>query len=200
MNKKNWDKFAPIYNIFMWKNHKAYEQMYELIRKEVENKTVLELATGTGLIAKNIGAVTRKVDATDYSEEMIKVALKGNYPKQVRFSIEDANNLSFISNFFDVVIISNALHIMSEPRKVLCEIARVLNKNGILIAPIFTHGNLSLVKRMLSKTMRIVGFQVKQKWTTDEYLEFLRENGWKIRKMKVIKAAFPLTYVVCSKM
>ena len=28
MNKKNWDKFAPIYNLFMKKDKKAYTQMY----------------------------------------------------------------------------------------------------------------------------------------------------------------------------
>ena len=37
---------------FMRKDRAAYEEMYKLIRPVVKAKTVLELATGTGLIAK----------------------------------------------------------------------------------------------------------------------------------------------------
>ena len=51
--KKNfWDRNARIYTRFMRKDRAAYETMYALIRPVVKAKTVLELATGTGLIAK----------------------------------------------------------------------------------------------------------------------------------------------------
>ena len=54
-NSQNfWDKNAGRYDRFMRKDAAAYEQMYELLRPVVRHKTVLELATGTGLIAKNI--------------------------------------------------------------------------------------------------------------------------------------------------
>ena len=36
------------------KDRAVYEKMYELIRPVVKDKTVLEVATGTGLIAKHI--------------------------------------------------------------------------------------------------------------------------------------------------
>ena len=51
-HKNFWDRNARIYNRFMRKDHAAYEKMYALIRPAVKAKTVLELATGTGLIAK----------------------------------------------------------------------------------------------------------------------------------------------------
>ena len=38
----------------MQKDWAAYDEMYALIRPVVKAKTVLELATGAGLIAKNI--------------------------------------------------------------------------------------------------------------------------------------------------
>ena len=40
---------------------------------------------------------------------------------------------------FDVVIVSNALHIVPQPEKALAEIHRVLKDDGVLIAPTFTH-------------------------------------------------------------
>lgn len=70
MNKKNWDKFAPIYNLFMKKDKKAYTQMYRKIRNTVQSKEVLELATGTGLIAGNIAGSAKRVEATDFSESL----------------------------------------------------------------------------------------------------------------------------------
>ena len=41
--------------------------MYELIRPVVQDKTVLEVATGTGLIAKHIVKVAARIEATDAS-------------------------------------------------------------------------------------------------------------------------------------
>ena len=52
--KNFWDRNAGRYNRFMRKDRAAYEKIYALIRPVVKAKTVLELASGTGLIAKNI--------------------------------------------------------------------------------------------------------------------------------------------------
>ena len=47
-----WDKNAKRYDRFMRKDAVAYRQMYEMIRPVVKSKTVLELATGTGVDRK----------------------------------------------------------------------------------------------------------------------------------------------------
>ncbi|MDE6666204.1 MAG: class I SAM-dependent methyltransferase [Ruminococcus sp.] len=197
MNKKNWDKFAPIYNLFMKKDKKAYVQMYQKIRNTVQFKEVLELATGTGLIAGNIAGSAKRFEATDFSEKMIVEARKSFHANNLNFAVADACHLPYDSDSFDVVIISNALHIMPEPKKALAEIHRVLKKDGILIAPTFVHAKMTFPKRLLSKAMGIVGFQVAYKWTAETYLNFLRKNGWKIRKKSLLKASFPLVYVEC---
>ena len=72
--KNFWDKNAGRYDCFMRKDAAAYEQMYELLRPVVRHKTVLELATGTGLIAKNIVNSAAHIEATDASPEMIAEA------------------------------------------------------------------------------------------------------------------------------
>ena len=51
-HKNFWDRNAVRYDRFMRKDRAAYEEMYALIRPVVKAKTVLELAIGTGLIAK----------------------------------------------------------------------------------------------------------------------------------------------------
>ena len=47
--------------------------------------------------------------------------------------------------------------------------------------------------------MKLAGFPLHSKWTSEEYLRFLRQNGWAVRKSVVLKASFPLTYAECEK-
>ena len=42
--------------------------------------------------------------------------------------------------------------------------------------------------------MKLAGFPLHSKWTSREYLAFLRENGWKVQKSTVPRASFPLAY------
>ena len=77
-HKNFWDKNAGRYDRFMQKDGAAYDEMYALIRPVVKAKTVLELATGTGLIAKNIANAAAHIEATDASAEMIAEAKRGN--------------------------------------------------------------------------------------------------------------------------
>ena len=139
MNKTFWDRTAKIYDRFMRKDRKAYEQMYALICPIVEHKQVLELATGTGLIAKHIVRSADRIEATDASSEMIEQAKRGVQSSKLHFSVQDMFHLPYADSSFDVVIVSNALHIVPNPEKALEEIKRVLKADGVLIAPTFTH-------------------------------------------------------------
>ena len=74
--KDFWDRSAGLYDRFMRKDGAAYEMMYEMIQPVVRHKTVLELATGTGLIAKHIVNAAALVEATDETGQSLgKAAL-----------------------------------------------------------------------------------------------------------------------------
>ena len=173
--------------------------MYELIRPVVRHKTVLELATGTGLIAKHIVNAAAHIEATDASVEMIAEAKRDNRSAKLYFSVQDMFRLPYAEESFDVVIVSNALHIVPQPEKALQEIRRVLKDDGVLIAPTFTHAGNSFSGKVRAFFMKLAGFPLHSKWTSEEYLGFLRQNGWTVRKSVVLKASFPLTYAECVK-
>ena len=198
-HKNFWDRNAGLYDCFMRKDRAVYEKMYELICPVVKDKTVLEVATGTGLIAKHIVKVAACIEATDASPEMIAEAKRGNCSAKLHFSVQDMFSLPYAGNSFDVVIVSNALHIVPQPEKSLREIKRVLKDDGVLIAPTFTHAENSLRGRIKAYFMRLAGFPLHSRWTSEEYLSFLRQNGWRVRKSAVLKASFPLTYAECVK-
>ena len=198
-HKDFWDKNAGRYDRFMRKDRAAYDEMYELIRPIVRHKTVLELATGTGLIAKHIVNAAAHIEATDASAEMIAEAKRDNRSAKLYFSVQDMFCLPYANQSFNVVIVSNALHIVPQPEKALAEIRRVLKDGGVLIAPTFTHAGNSFSGRAKAFFMKLAGFPLHSKWTSEEYLRFLRQNGWAVRKSAVLKASFPLTYAECVK-
>ena len=198
-HKNFWDKNAGRYDRFMRKDRAAYDEMYELIRLVVRHKTVLELATGTGLIAKHIVNAAAHIEATDASPEMIAEAKRDNRSAKLYFSVQDMFCLPYAEESFDVVIVSNALHIVPQPEKALAEIRRVLKDDGVLIAPTFTHAGNSFSGMVKAFFMKLAGFPLHSRWTSEEYLRFLRQNGWSVRKSAVLKASFPLTYAECEK-
>ena len=151
-HKNFWDKNAGRYDRFMQKDRAAYDEMYVLIRPVVKAKTVLELATGTGLIAKHIVNAAALVEATDASAEMIAEAKRDNHSAKLHFSAQDMFRLPY--------------------------------------------ANQSFVKAFF---MKLAGFPLHSKWTSEEYLRFLGQNGWTVRKSAVLKASFPLTYAECVK-
>lgn len=198
-HKNFWDKNAGRYDRFMRKDRAAYDEMYALIRPVVKGKTVLELAAGTGLIAKNIVNAAAHIEASDTSAEMIREAKRRNHSAKLYFSVQDMFCLPYADESFEVVIVSNALHIVPQPEKALAEIHRVLRDDGVLIAPTFTHAENSFFGNSKAFFLKLAGFPLYSRWTSEEYLCFLQQNGWTVRKSDVLKASFPLTYVECVK-
>ena len=198
-HKNFWDRNAGRYDRFMRKDRAAYEKMYGLIRPVVKGKTVLELATGTGLIAKNIVNAAAHIEAADASVEMIAEAKRNNQSAKLYFSVQDMFCLPYADKSFDVVIVSNALHIVPQPEKALAEIHRVLKDDGMLIAPTFTHAGNSFSGKVRAFFLKLAGFPLHSRWTSEEYLCFLQQNGWTVRKSVVLKASFPLIYAECEK-
>ena len=197
--KNFWDRNAGLYDRFMRKDKEAYEKMYELIRPVVKDKTVLEVATGTGLVAKHIVKAAAHIEATDASAEMIAEAKRDIRSAKLHFSVQDMFRLPYADKSFDVVIVSNALHIVPQPEKALQEIKRVLKDDGTLIAPTCTHAGNSFSGKVKAFFMKLAGFPLHSKWTNEEYLSFLHQNGWAVRNSVVLKASFPLTYTECVK-
>lgn len=197
--KNFWSQYAGIYDRFMRKDTSAYKQMYALISQSVKGQYVLELATGTGLIAKNIVRDVKAIEATDASPEMIEEAKKDCSSSKLHFSVQNIFELPYADASFPAVIAANVLHIIPEPEKALTEIKRVLTDDGMLIAPTFTHGDMGLFAHIKAGIMKIAGFPLNHVWSPESYMQFLKNNGFDICRHEVLKASFPLTYIECKK-
>ena len=198
-NKSFWDRFAPVYDLFMGKDKRAYRDAISLISGELDKTMkVLEIAAGTGIFAAGLSGFCGEYIATDFSGNMIRRAARKHKGPNLTFAVQDAMDLSFADGTFDAVVIANALHIMPEPEKVLDEISRVLKDGGKLFAPTFVRSG-KLTERIMEKPMKILGFRTYSRWTLESFTAFLAGHGWVITQKKIIKASFPLAYAAAVK-
>ena len=106
----------------------------ELFRNAVKGcKKVLDIGCGTGhpslYIAKNVGSII----GIDKSERMIEIAknrLRRSGTDNIIYEVGDAENLEFSNGSFDAIILCGSLATLSDKKKALQEIKRVLKKNG----------------------------------------------------------------------
>lgn len=189
-NKTFWQRFAKIYTVFMKQNDNVYQKMCDKLEQYLDSdKTVLELACGTGQLTFKMADKSHLWEATDYSENMLKEASKRNTNERMRdkicFCVQDATDLSYENEKFDVVVIANALHIMPEPDKALIEIHRVLKADGILFAPTFVYEKG--YSKPIIWLMEKAGFKTYHKWQKNEFSEYIRNSGFHVIETTLLK-------------
>ena len=198
---KFWDGFASSYDRFMRRVSDIYSLLIELIWNELkQGDHVLEIATGTGVIALEISRKVRKVTATDISAPMIAIAQEKAVKagvENIEFSVQSGYVTPFDDRQFDVCIVANALHVMKDPEKCLAEIRRVLKTDGLLIAPTFCHGE-TFKARIISKLMEFSGFRAYHKFTIQEFADLVEKSGFRIVKKQPLEGPMPLLYLVAK--
>jgi len=202
-NKRFWQLYAkgygPIMNII---GKGFYEDLCAEIAEDFTGKeNILELACGSGQLSFYLADKCSSYTATDFSENMIKEASKKNKASVngLKFELQDATAITYPDNTFDVVVIANALHIMPDPDKAMKEISRVLKSGGTLYAPTFVYNKdrkLTFWIKIISK----VGFKSYNKWTVEEFSDYIQGYGFSVEYTKVIDAGIsPLVKLKAQK-
>lgn len=196
-----WDRFSGIYDAFMRHDMPAYHRVLEKSAMRIRPQaSVLEVATGTGILALGLAGSVRRVEAVDLSREMILKARKKARAlgiTNVRFFVKNAYSLGYADHLFDAVIISNTLHIMPQPEKALSEIRRVLKPDGLLIAPNFAHAGCKKATLFAPLGMA-VGFRAYHKWTPESYCGFLSDNGFTVEDVEILPTSIPMVCCCCK--
>lgn len=201
-NQGFWNKNASTYDRKTRTLCKSYQVVIDRICREIDQgNKVLEVATGTGTIALKMAERAGFVEAIDFAPAMIKVAKEKAFRlgmTNVAFSLGNAYHLEFPDLTFDVVVMSNALHVMQQPDTALVEARRVLKKDGLLVAPTYCHGQ-NVRSRFLSRVMALTGFMAYHRFTLETYLDLIAANGFIIDKSVLLPDLIPAAYVVARK-
>ena len=125
------------------------ERDFILDRSMPVSGKILEIGTGKGHFALALAKRGFSFTSIDISEDEQKVAkLNMQYHglgKQIIFRIEDAQNLSFPSQSFDVIFSVNVFHHLETPKVVLDEIARLLRPAGKIVLSDFNAKGLEII-------------------------------------------------------
>ena len=146
-----WSRFANSYDTDgEYVVGKAILQAIEgYLGDEVLLGNAVEFGCGTGYFTKAVAQNARHVIATDFSDEMLKVAQStlGEFAN-VEIQKADCRDSSFSAESFDSAILVNLLHVIDEPSQCLQETNRILRKQGRLIAIDFTGYRLRFLKKV----------------------------------------------------
>ena len=131
-NDQLFSRWAPVYDVF----ELILSDVRNQITKEINpiNKSVLDVATGTGSLAIDLSKSAEKVVGIDLSSKMLDVAEKKRKNNNLSFLLMDASCMKFNDEEFDLVTISLGLHDMPLDIRtlVLKEVKRVLKRDGKL--------------------------------------------------------------------
>ena len=111
---------------------KKTEKIVQLIRQELENKDILEVACGTAEFSLSAARYAERVACIDIDSRRLNSLVKEQ--ENISFRKMDAAKMSFESDTFDTVILYNALcHIKVQYDAIIAECRRVLKTEGHII-------------------------------------------------------------------
>jgi ubiquinone/menaquinone biosynthesis C-methylase UbiE len=115
----------------IWSDHVA---RYEFANRYVKDKTVLDIACGTGYGSSILKEQTASsVYGVDISLEAIEFAQEKYGRNHVHFAIGDISTIPFVANSFDAIVCFETIEHMDNHNKVLSELVRVLKPQGLLL-------------------------------------------------------------------
>ena len=179
----------------LWHSQKL-NQVTSLLPKEA--KRVLDVGCSSAILTAEVAKNLKKSKITgiDSYKKAIEFA-KSKYP-HLELLVADAHKLPFKDNTFDLVICTETLEHVTDPKKCLLEMKRVLKKNGRAIISMDS-GSL---------TFRIIWyFWTKTKgrvWESAHLHEFnarvledlIKEAGFKITKKVYSHLGMAVTFLV----
>ena len=161
---KVYDKYDLMNDLMSLGIHKSWKKQLIYSMNPKENKRLIDVACGTGDIAKLFIEATNgnsKVYCVDPNKKMISLGkTKLKYYKNINWKIASAEKLPFKDNFFDYYVISFGLRNTKNLDKTLSEAFRVLKKGGRFFCLEFSKINndfLDLFYQNYSKLIPIIG-------------------------------------------
>ncbi len=172
---KNSNNLNSRINIYQYSDSKlTLSEFFNENIESVNNKKVLELGCGTGLLWKTINEKFINCDITlsDYSKRMIETS-KANL-KDFNYSYEeiDYHKIPYEDNTFDIIISNHNLYHSNDINLVLSEIHRVLKTDGIFLSTTNSNKHLLQLEGILGR------FDINDHWlNTDMCKIFGMETG-----------------------
>lgn len=145
--------------------------------------TVVDLGSGAGndvFIARTIVGEQGKVIGLDFTEEMIKKAVRNNENlgyNNIEFKLGEIENMPLENEIADVVISNCVLNLVPDKKKAFSEIYRILKPGAhFCVSDIVLKGNMN---EEFKKSASLYAGCISGAIDQDEYLNIIKETGFK---------------------
>lgn len=157
--------FSDRHQVRIRKESRLYQDFFYKLSKSVDkNIRVLDIGTGTGLVAYSFPLNIGNFVCTDLSYNMLfstRTALESRRSNCFKYVICDVEDLSFSSAIFDIVTCNAAMHHFPDIDRAAEEMRRILRTGGILIIgfesnrKFWTNRIVSLLYRVISRMKKM---------------------------------------------
>lgn len=193
-------------------NHVKIPWVLDRIRElGAPGHNVLDVACGGGFLTNDLAKRHFTVTGVDISPESIRTAKAHDVTHSACYLVADAYRLPFNDRSFDIVTNMDFLEHVDNPRNVIKECARVLNKDGLFFFHTFNRNRwaellaIKLVERFIKNTphnMHVLNLFIKP----EEVIDYCLEAGLKVERMTGIRPVIsslglktPITGIVSAR-
>jgi 2-polyprenyl-3-methyl-5-hydroxy-6-metoxy-1,4-benzoquinol methylase len=179
-----YDSFAEQFDsrMNMYDTEKRVRIVFDnLLLEDLNGKRLLDAGSGTGWFSKR--AVERGADVTsmDVGKHLLDQVAK---KCQSTLTVGDICNLAFRDNSFEIIVTSEVIEHVPNPRRAVSELARVLQPGGILALTTpnkIWHFAITLANRIGARPYEgyenWVGYKELRNWFQDEGLILEEQRG-----------------------
>lgn len=181
MVKQRWngraDTFdkSPGHGIHSEKEKDAWISLFKQVLGD-ERLKILDVGTGTGVIALLLSELGHRVTGVDIAEQMVHQAREKakNLNLAADFRVGDAEDLPFEDGSFDLIVNRHVVWSLPDPEKAMVEWKRVLRPGGkLIIIDSNWGGRASLGKKLWRFFARLLIFLTERRnpWVGREHRE-----------------------------
>jgi ubiquinone/menaquinone biosynthesis C-methylase UbiE len=167
-----------------------YKNVFKLI-KPSKPQTILDVGCGEGFTLVNLGRnrIGKNFEGIDNSKVAIRVGKK-LYPS-LNLKEGDIYNLPHKDKSFDLVICTEVLEHLENPKAALAELKRVAKKNILLSVP--NEPFFILANFLRGKYLMTLGNNPEHinHWSAGGFRKFLRANG-----LKISQTSYPFPWTI----
>ena len=170
-NEGFWKVRSQHYNELEWVNNHLYLDAFIEAGDFRKSDVVLDVGTGTGIVAHTVSPFVKEVIGLDRSQDMLE---HSNWRGNMYFIKRNILNPIFADGVFDKITCRQVFHhILKYRQKAIDECYRILKKGGVMV---FSEG-VPPTKRVKKEYVEI--FRLKEKRVTfyEEDLERLMKKG-----------------------
>lgn len=182
--EKFFNKLAPFYNIPVALLSPIRKRIVKMSEAE-KDSVVIDIGCGTGKQAYAFADKAEKVVAVDLNRKMLDIAKKNNRHSNIEFSLQDATNLPYDDNTYDIAIISMVLHDMpfSIIDKTIKEAIRITKNNGKVVILEYGVPKNKFIAFWATSFIKLYESPYYKKFIKMNFYDYLKANNLKIKEI-----------------